>query len=111
MRRRARLFAGSELAGQRAAAVMSLVQSAKLHGRDPWAPAHASEQRRIEVNCCPITGILGADRTNARSASTAVKGGWDDNWTLPLQSQAGRAYHCEKAVSLRKCMCCGVPPP
>ena len=27
---------GSELAGQRAAVVMSLVQSAKLHGHDPW---------------------------------------------------------------------------
>lgn len=35
--RKARLFAGSELAGQRAAIVMSLVQSAKLHGHDPWA--------------------------------------------------------------------------
>lgn len=31
------LFAGSELAGQRAAIVMSLVQSAKLHGHEPWA--------------------------------------------------------------------------
>lgn len=31
------LFVGSELAGQRAAAVMSLVQSAKLNGLDPWA--------------------------------------------------------------------------
>ena len=31
------LFAGSELAGQRAAVVMSLVQSAKLNGLDPWA--------------------------------------------------------------------------
>lgn len=30
------LFAGSELAGQRAAMVMSLVQSAKLCGHDPW---------------------------------------------------------------------------
>ena len=28
---------GSELAGQRAAIVMSLVQSAKMHGHDPWA--------------------------------------------------------------------------
>ena len=35
--RRAWLFAGSALAGQRAATVMSLVQSAKLHGHDPWA--------------------------------------------------------------------------
>jgi transposase len=31
------LFAGSALAGQRAAMVMSLVQSAKLNRIDPWA--------------------------------------------------------------------------
>jgi hypothetical protein len=31
------VFAGSALAGQRAAVVMSLVQSAKLNGLDPWA--------------------------------------------------------------------------
>lgn len=37
MGRKAWLFAGSELAGQRAAMVMSLVQSARLHGHDPWA--------------------------------------------------------------------------
>lgn len=37
MGRKAWLFAGSELAGQRAAVVMSLVQSAKMHGHDPWA--------------------------------------------------------------------------
>jgi transposase len=35
--RKAWLFAGSELAGQRAAVVMSLVQSAKMNGHDPWA--------------------------------------------------------------------------
>ena len=37
MGRKAWLFAGSELAGQRAAVVMSLVQSAKISGHDPWA--------------------------------------------------------------------------
>ena len=37
MGRRAWLFCGSELAGQRAVVVMSLVQSAKLNGHDPWA--------------------------------------------------------------------------
>lgn len=35
--RRNWLFIGSELAGQRAAVVMSLLQSARLHGHDPWA--------------------------------------------------------------------------
>jgi len=37
MGRKAWLFAGSELAGQRAAVVMSLVQSVRMHGHDPWA--------------------------------------------------------------------------
>jgi transposase len=37
MGRKAWLFCGSELAGQRAAMVMSLVQSSKLNGHDPWA--------------------------------------------------------------------------
>ena len=37
MGRKAWLFCGSESAGQRAALVMSLVQSAKLNGHDPWA--------------------------------------------------------------------------
>ena len=37
MGRKAWLFAGSELAGQRAAVILSLVQSAKLNGHDPWA--------------------------------------------------------------------------
>ncbi len=36
MGRKAWLFAGSELAGKRAATVMSLVQSARLNGHDPW---------------------------------------------------------------------------
>ncbi len=36
MGRKAWLFAGSELAGQRAAMVMSLVHSARLHGHDTW---------------------------------------------------------------------------
>ena len=36
MGRKAWLFAGSEMAGQRAAVVMSLVQSAKINGHDPW---------------------------------------------------------------------------
>lgn len=38
--RKAWLFAGSELAGQRAAIVMSLVQSAKINGHDPHAYLH-----------------------------------------------------------------------
>jgi len=37
MGRKAWLFVGSELAGRRAAIVMSLVHSARLHGHDPYA--------------------------------------------------------------------------
>jgi transposase len=37
MGRKAWLFAGSQLAGKRAAMVMSLAQSAKLTGYEPWA--------------------------------------------------------------------------
>jgi transposase len=35
--RRNWLFVGSELAGKRAAMIMSLLQSAKLNAADPWA--------------------------------------------------------------------------
>ena len=31
------MFVGSELAGQRAAIVMNLVQSARMCGHEPWA--------------------------------------------------------------------------
>ena len=55
MGRKAWLFAGSEMGGERAAAMMSLLQSAKLNGHDPLAyltdvltrlPSHPN--RRIE---------------------------------------------------------------
>lgn len=59
MERRAWLFCGSELAGQKAAIVMSLVQSVKLNGPNPWAclrdvlkrlPSHPNS-RIGEPNC------------------------------------------------------------
>jgi transposase len=58
------LFAGSLGAGQRAAAVMSLIQSAKLNGHDPYAylknvltrlPTHKNSQ--ID-ELLPIAGSL-----------------------------------------------------
>ena len=48
MGRKAWLFAGSELAGKRAAMVMSLVQSARLHGHDPWAYLKDVLERLLE---------------------------------------------------------------
>lgn len=62
MGRKAWLFAGSELAGQRAATVMSLAQSARMHGHDPWAyfkdvltrlPTHPN---RASTSCCRTCG-------------------------------------------------------
>ena len=49
------LFAGSLRAGQRAAAVMSLIQSAKLNGHDPYAylkdvPARLSTQKYSRID-------------------------------------------------------------
>ena len=67
MGRKAWLFAGSELAGQRAAIVMSLVQSAKLNGHDPWAylkgvlmrlPTHL---KAGSTSCCRIAGSRWAE--------------------------------------------------
>jgi hypothetical protein len=58
------LFVGSELAGQRAAMVMSLVQSAKLTGTDPWAylracwPGSMATPARGSTNCCRTAGGL-----------------------------------------------------
>ena len=48
MGRKAWLFAGSELAGKRAAMVMSLVQSAKLSGHEPWAYLRDVLERLLE---------------------------------------------------------------
>jgi transposase len=46
--RKSWLFAGSELAGKRAAMVMSLVQSARLHGHDPWVYLKDVLERLLE---------------------------------------------------------------
>ena len=58
MGRKAWLVAGSELVGQRAAVVMTLVQSAKLIGHDPWAyPKDVLErlptQSALQYRCTP----------------------------------------------------------
>ena len=57
------LFAGTLRAGQRAAAIMSLIQSAKLNGHDPYAylkdvldaPADAA-RTATSTSCCRIAG-------------------------------------------------------
>lgn len=73
--RKAWLFAGSELAGQRAAIVMSLVQTAKLYGHDPWAylndvltrlPNHLNSRM---TSCFLTTGIPHAERVCALTAA------------------------------------------
>ena len=49
---------GSELAGQRAAIVMSLVQSARLNGHDPWAYLRDVLQRLPTQRASQIEDLL-----------------------------------------------------
>lgn len=58
MGRRAWMFVGSELAGQRAAIVMSLVQSARLNGHDPWAYLRDVLQRLPTQRSSQIEDLL-----------------------------------------------------
>ncbi len=52
------LFAGTLLAGQRAAAIMSLIQSAKLNGHDPYAYLKDVLQRLPTQRACAIDELL-----------------------------------------------------
>ncbi len=52
------LFAGTLLAGQRAAAIMSLIQSAKLNGHDPYAYLKDVLQRLPTQRACDIDELL-----------------------------------------------------
>lgn len=52
------LFAGTLLAGQRAAAIMSLIQSAKLNGHDPYAYLKDILQRLPTQRACDIDELL-----------------------------------------------------
>ena len=52
------LFAGTLLAGQRAAAIMSLIQSAKLNGHDPYAYLKDVLQRLPTQRACDIGELL-----------------------------------------------------
>jgi len=52
------LFAGRLLAGQRAAAIMSLIQSAKLNGHDPYAYLKDVLQRLSTQRACHIDELL-----------------------------------------------------
>lgn len=58
MGRKAWMFVGSELAGQRAAIVMSLVQSARLNGHDPWAYLRDVLQRLPTQHSSQIEELL-----------------------------------------------------
>lgn len=70
----------SQLAGQRAAVVMNLVQSAKLHGHDPWAclndvltrlPTHLNS-RIDELLRTTAPGLLTEPTTRAELGGAAV---------------------------------------
>ena len=112
MGRKAWLFAGSELAGKRAATVMSLAQSARMHGHDPWlylrdvlfsllthpaldidafwsrrsrcACASLASAREVPRGGCPPPGL----RRSATAGPAAVAGG--TAWPGRLRRAAGR---------------------
>jgi transposase len=52
------LFAGSLRGGQRAAAIMSLIQSAKLNGHDPYAYLKDILERLPTQPACRIEDLL-----------------------------------------------------
>ncbi len=52
------MFVGSELAGQRAAIVMSLVHSARLNGHDAWAYLRDVLQRLPTQRASQIEDLL-----------------------------------------------------
>lgn len=52
------LFAGALLAGQRAAAIMSLIQTAKLNGHDPYAYMKDVLQRLPTQRANDIAALL-----------------------------------------------------
>lgn len=76
------LFTGSLHSGKRAAAIMSLIQSARLNGHDPYAylkdaltqlpTAYCLHSGRvITTNCCRINGRLRERVCSTRSSTTA----------------------------------------
>lgn len=64
-------FAGSELAGQRPAAVMNLVNSAKLKGHHPWQHLrNVSSQLPAHLNPCIQELLPHCWQPNASGAPT-----------------------------------------
>jgi transposase len=82
------LFAGSLRAGKRAAAVMSLVQSAKLNGHDPYA------YLKDVLSGCPRSRPAGS-RNCCRIAG---KRGWPDAYEHPATPRRHQRRNAESRV-------------
>lgn len=63
------MFVGSELAGQRAAIVTSLVQSARLYGHDPWAYLRDVRQRLPSLRSSRSRTCCRTDAASVRRAT------------------------------------------
>jgi transposase len=83
------LFAGSQLAGERAAVLMSLIESAKLSGHDPWAYLKDIFERLPTLKNRDLAQLL---PHNWRPVSDAVKPG-------TAATATAAAYHHKHAVS------------
>ena len=64
------LFVGSQQAGERAAVVMSLIESAKLNGHDPWAYLKDVFERLPTLKQRDLAQLLPHNWRPARDAAT-----------------------------------------
>jgi hypothetical protein len=96
------LFAGSLRAGKRAAAIMSLIQSAKLNGHDPFlylkdilSRLPTQPNSRIgEVAAASLAARL--TKTNAPPLAHAQpysRPRWPSRWSTPSLNQTGRSLN------------------
>ena len=91
------LFVGSQLVGERAAVPMSLIESAKLNGHDPWAYLKDVFERLPTLKNRDLAQLLPHNWRPATSPATAVR-------CLPAgRSTLGSAGNRPKASVIQVC--------
>jgi hypothetical protein len=92
------LFAGTLAAGQRAAAITRLIQSAKLNGHDPYvylkdAPAHAARQRHWPTDAASLeAGGLNVSKPPDQMRSTWIGQAPTTRWPPTAVQRLGMTY-------------------
>lgn len=98
------MFVGSALAGQRAAMVMSLLQSAKLHGHDLWAYLRDALQRLPTQLNSRIEELLPHCWTPEPGLSANAPSRWADRTLTKF------LHPCSTELTLRGCHCVSALP-